>query len=52
VLVINGQRDPFGVPAAADATHVHVLPREAHDLSKNPAAIGEVAAEWLRRWTT
>ncbi len=52
VLVVNGQRDPFGVPDAADATCVHVLPREGHDLSKAPAQIGEVAADWLRRWTT
>jgi predicted alpha/beta-hydrolase family hydrolase len=51
VLVVNGQRDPFGVPDAADATCVHVLPREGHDLSKAPAVIGEVAADWLRRWT-
>jgi predicted alpha/beta-hydrolase family hydrolase len=51
VLVVNGQRDPFGVPDAADATCVHVLPREGHDLSKAPAAIGELAADWLRRWT-
>jgi predicted alpha/beta-hydrolase family hydrolase len=52
VLVINGQRDPFGVPDAADATCVHVLPREGHDLSREPAAIGDLVADWLRRWTT
>jgi predicted alpha/beta-hydrolase family hydrolase len=52
VLVINGQRDPFGVPDATDATCVHVLPREGHDLSKAPSVVGEVAADWLRRWTT
>ncbi|HEU5160263.1 MAG TPA: alpha/beta family hydrolase [Streptosporangiaceae bacterium] len=52
VLVVNGRRDPFGVPDAADATCVHVLEREGHDLSRFPAAIGEVAAEWLRRQIT
>jgi uncharacterized protein len=52
VLVINGQRDPFGVPDAADATCVYVLPREGHDLSRAPGAIAELAADWLRRWTT
>jgi predicted alpha/beta-hydrolase family hydrolase len=50
VLVVNGDRDPFGVPDPADATYVHVLAGERHDLSKTPAAVGEIAAEWLRRW--
>ena len=51
VLVINGRRDPFGVPDAADATCVHVLPRAGHDLATAADTIGEVAADWLRRWT-
>jgi predicted alpha/beta-hydrolase family hydrolase len=50
VLVVNGDRDPFGVPDPADATYVHVLPGERHDLSKSPATVREIAAEWLRRW--
>jgi predicted alpha/beta-hydrolase family hydrolase len=52
VLVVNGDRDPFGVPDPADATCVRVLPGEGHDLSKSPAAVGDIAAEWLRRWST
>jgi uncharacterized protein len=51
VVVINGARDPFGVPDPADATRVHVLPGERHDLSKSPTAVGAVAGEWLRRWS-
>jgi uncharacterized protein len=51
VLVVNGDRDPFGVPDAADATHVEVMVGERHDLNRNPAAVGAVAAEWLRRWS-
>jgi predicted alpha/beta-hydrolase family hydrolase len=51
VVVINGERDPFGIPDAADATHVHELPGERHDLSKRPAAVGAAAGEWLRRWS-
>jgi uncharacterized protein len=51
VLVVNGDRDPFGVPDAADATFVRVLPGERHDLAKNPAAVGAVVGEWLRRWS-
>jgi predicted alpha/beta-hydrolase family hydrolase len=47
VLVLNGDRDPFGIPEPDDATHVVVLPGETHALSKNPAAIGEAVASWL-----
>ncbi|WP_406319971.1 alpha/beta hydrolase [Streptosporangium sp. NBC_01639] len=47
VLVVNGDRDPFGVPAAADVARLVVLPGEGHDLKKDPARVGEVVAEWL-----
>ncbi|MFJ2032159.1 alpha/beta family hydrolase [Streptosporangium sp. NPDC087985] len=47
VLVVNGARDPFGVPGAADAARLVVLPGEGHDLKKDPARVGEVVAEWL-----
>jgi len=47
VLVLNGDRDPFGVPEPDDATRVVVLPGETHALSKNPSAIGEAVAGWL-----
>jgi predicted alpha/beta-hydrolase family hydrolase len=50
VLVVNGDRDPFGVPDAADAAHVAVLPGERHELSKDPAAVGAAVEPWLRRW--
>lgn len=51
VLVVNGDRDPFGVPDAADATRVEVLPGERHELARNPAAVGAVVEPWLRRWS-
>ncbi|MFB4310375.1 alpha/beta family hydrolase [Actinomadura sp. GTD37] len=51
VLVVNGDRDPFGVPDAADAAHVAVLPGERHDLSRDPAAVGRAAGPWLEKWT-
>ncbi|MFA1550167.1 alpha/beta hydrolase family protein [Actinomadura chokoriensis] len=51
VLVVNGGRDPFGVPDAADAAQVTVLPGERHDLNKDPAAVGRAAEPWLRKWT-
>ncbi|GAA3937365.1 alpha/beta hydrolase [Actinomadura viridis] len=50
VLVVNGDRDPFGIPDAADATEVTVLPGERHDLNRNPVAVGAAVEPWLRRW--
>ncbi len=47
VLVVNGERDPFGIPAEADASRVVVLPAETHALSRHPAAVGEAVSEWL-----
>jgi uncharacterized protein len=47
VLVVNGERDPFGIPDAADATTVVVLPGETHTLSRHPDAVGEVVGRWL-----
>ncbi|MFI6519450.1 alpha/beta family hydrolase [Spirillospora sp. NPDC050679] len=52
VLVVNGDRDPFGVPDPADAAEVAVLPGERHELAKDPAAVGAAAAPWLRRWAS
>jgi predicted alpha/beta-hydrolase family hydrolase len=50
VLVVNGDRDPFGVPDPADAACVRVLPGERHDLARDPAAVGDSVEPWLRRW--
>ncbi|WP_396448515.1 alpha/beta family hydrolase [Actinomadura sp.] len=50
VLVVNGDRDPFGVPDEADAAHVAVLAGERHDLSRDPAAVGRAVEPWLRKW--
>lgn len=47
VLVVNGERDPFGIPEPDDATRVVVLPGETHALSRKPAAIGEAVTGWL-----
>ena len=49
VLVINGDRDPFGVPEPDEKTEVVVLPGEAHALAKHPAAVGAAVAAWLGR---
>jgi predicted alpha/beta-hydrolase family hydrolase len=47
VLVVNGDRDPFGIPAARDADRVVVVPGETHALRGHRAAIVAAVAEWL-----
>lgn len=47
-LVLNGDRDPFGVPASAPGVRVEVLPGERHDLRGDPAGTAARAVEWLR----
>ena len=36
VLVVNGERDPFGIPGARDADRVVVVPGETHSLTGSP----------------
>jgi uncharacterized protein len=48
VLVVNGDRDPFGVPDSADASRVIVLPGETHALSRHPEVIRQTVEAWLR----
>jgi uncharacterized protein len=48
VLVVNGSRDPFGVPDSADAARVVVLAGEAHALSGSPGAVAQAVGSWLR----
>jgi uncharacterized protein len=47
VLVVNGERDPFGIPAAQDADRVVVVPGETHALKGHRAAILAAITEWL-----
>jgi hypothetical protein len=47
VLVVNGERDPFGVPGADADTDVVILEGEAHALSRHPAAVGDAVTAWL-----
>jgi predicted alpha/beta-hydrolase family hydrolase len=46
VLVVNGERDPFGIPGACDADRV-VVPGETHALKGHRAVIVAAVAEWL-----
>jgi hypothetical protein len=45
--VINGERDPFGVPDTADADRIVVVPGETHALKGHRAVIRAAVAEWL-----
>ena len=47
VLVINGERDPFGIPGAADVDRVVVVPGETHSLKGHRAFIAAAVADWL-----
>jgi predicted alpha/beta-hydrolase family hydrolase len=47
-LVVNGDRDPFGVPAPGPGIEVQVLPGERHDLRRDPQAVGAAVVGWLR----
>ena len=58
-LVVNGDRDPFGIPeavpaskrrgAASPGVEVVVRPGEDHSLRKDPAAVGQLVLAWLIR---
>jgi uncharacterized protein len=48
-LVVNGDRDPFGVPAAGPGVTVVVRPGERHDLKRDPAAVAGTVVDFLRR---
>ena len=48
VLVVNGERDPFGIPDGTDASRVVVLPGETHALSRHPLEVRQAVESWLR----
>jgi uncharacterized protein len=47
-LVVNGDRDPFGIPAPAPGRSVVVRPGERHDLRGDPGAVATIVVDWLR----
>jgi hypothetical protein len=47
VLVVNGERDPFGIPDSADADRVVIVPRETHALKGHRKEIAAAVTEWL-----
>ncbi|MFC9996456.1 alpha/beta family hydrolase [Nocardia sp. NPDC127526] len=50
VVVVNGGRDPFGIPAAADAAEVRVIAGQAHSYRAGFDEIAAAVAPWLERW--
>jgi predicted alpha/beta-hydrolase family hydrolase len=48
-LVLNGDRDPFGVPEATADVEVVVRPGATHDLRKDLATTVALAINWLHR---
>jgi uncharacterized protein len=49
VLVINGDRDPFGVPEPRRRVTVHVVPGANHSLRTAPANLTTPALAWLKK---
>jgi len=47
VLVINGERDPFGVPDKKYADRLAVIPGETHALKGRASVIRAVVTQWL-----
>ncbi len=47
VLVVNGDRDPFGIPAGSDEVEVHVVAGADHSLRRHAGEVAAVAASWL-----
>ncbi|WP_433660428.1 alpha/beta family hydrolase [Nocardia sp. CA-128927] len=52
VVVINGGSDPFGIPDAADAAEVRVIPGQPHSFRTGFDVIVETVTPWLQRWST
>lgn len=47
-LVVNGDRDPFGIPAGTADVRVVVRPGERHDLRRDPAGVAMAVVDWMR----
>jgi predicted alpha/beta-hydrolase family hydrolase len=53
-LVVNGDRDPFGVPDPTPDVEVAIRPGATHDLRKDLAGTAETVLTWMRDhgWTS
>jgi predicted alpha/beta-hydrolase family hydrolase len=50
-LVLNGDRDPFGVPDPTPNVQVEIRPGATHDLRKDVRTTAALAVAWLRTHT-
>lgn len=50
-LVINGDADPFGIPAASPGVEIIVIPGARHDLRKDLGAVRNAVVEWVSKHT-
>ena len=48
VLVVQGERDPFGRPEPMPGREVVLLAGD-HTLGVDPGGVGRIVAEWLER---
>ncbi|MER7588557.1 alpha/beta family hydrolase [Micromonospora sp. NPDC127501] len=46
-LVVNGDRDPFGMPEPGPTVQVVSRPGETHDLRRDPAGTAAAVRDWL-----
>ncbi|MBF6356497.1 alpha/beta hydrolase [Nocardia higoensis] len=51
VVVVNGEKDPFGIPEPGDAAQVGVIPGQPHSFRTGFDLIVEIVEPWLRRWS-
>lgn len=51
VVVINGEKDPFGLPDPADAAEVTIIPGQPHSFRTGFDLIADAVEPWLRRWS-
>jgi predicted alpha/beta-hydrolase family hydrolase len=47
-LVVNGDRDPFGVPEPGGSVQVALRPGAVHDLRRDLPGTAEIVVAWLR----
>ncbi|MBO0853391.1 MAG: alpha/beta hydrolase [Nocardia sp.] len=50
VVVVNGERDPFGIPDPADVAQVTVIPGQPHSYRAGFDSIADAVEPWLRIW--
>ncbi len=46
-LVVNGDRDPFGLPEASELVEVIVVPGARHDLRKDLKMVADQVTQWV-----